>query len=327
MVLNQIFELSMALDANRFQDILTKAYSKSEQLQEIEEGYIDLSMAAKGVTVIFRDSQYKKKIRLLINTGLVADDISDTDKLARKLTKRIDEYFSHKYRVDDFTLSGMNLFVDIDVGNRKTVSDYLKVMQRVGKVKAFSPVSFDFLDDVDNFCLSGNSNSINFLLYDLRSAIMGRRSNADASRKTLKLVGRQAGSILRAEVRLTRPKAIRVYTDAADVSAQIVELVEDSTDVFMDTFVRAVPFGDFYKKDKATEIIRSEVKDTIMRRRMLRLLTLIPEKKSLHLAQKAMNCRDVEKIMDAFVKINLSPVTISKRHEVKHLDNIYSFFL
>lgn len=327
MILNQILELSMALVTNRFQEILTKAYSKSEQLQEIEGGYIDLSMAAKGVTVIFRDSQCKKKIQLLINTGLVVDDTSDTDKLIRKLTKRIDEYFSHKYRADDFTLSGMNLIVDIDVGNRQNVSNYLKVLQRVGKVKGFTPVSFDFLDDVDNFCLSGNSNGIDFLLYDLRSAVMGQRSNADISYKTLKSVGRQAGSILRAEVRLTKSKAIRAYTDAADVSSQISELVKNGPDIFMDIFARVVPFGDFYKKGKVAEIIRSEVKDKIIRRRMLRLLTLIPEKKSLHLAQKAMNCRNVEKVMEAFAKINLSPVTISKRHDVKYLDNLYSYFL
>ena len=79
--------------------------------------------------------------------------------------------------------------------------------------------------------------------------------------------------------------------------------------------------------DAAAEIVRSEVKDSIMRRRMLRLLTLIPEKKSLHLAQKAMNCRDVEKVMEAFTKIHLSPVTIAKRHEIKYLENIYSHFL
>lgn len=64
-----------------------------------------------------------------------------------------------------------------------------------------------------------------------------------------------------------------------------------------------------------------------MRRKMLRLLTLIPEKKSLHLAQKAMNCRDVEKVMETFAKINLSPVTLSKRHDVKCLENLYSYIL
>lgn len=75
--------------------------------------------------------------------------------------------------------------------------------------------------------------------------------------------------------------------------------------------------------DTAVEIVRKEVKDSIMRRRMIRLLALIPEKKSLYLAQKEMNCRNVEKVMEAFAKINLSPVTISKRHDVKHLDNLY----
>lgn len=95
----------------------------------------------------------------------------------------------------------------------------------------------------------------------------------------------------------------------------------------MDTFIRIVPFGDFHKKDAAYEIVRSEITDNIIRRRMLRLLTLIPEKKSLYLAQKEMNCRNVDKVMEAFTKISLSPVTISKRHKIKHLDNLYSYFL
>ncbi len=56
-------------------------------------------------------------------------------------------------------------------------------------------------------------------------------------------------------------------------------------------------------------------------------MLLIPEKKSARLAQKAMNCRDVEKVMDAFAKINLSPFTISKRHDVKHLEGIYAYLL
>lgn len=83
--------------------------------------------------------------------------------------------------------------------------------------------------------------------------------------------------------------------------------------------------GIFYKKDKAEEIIWREIKDTRLRRRMLRLVELIPEKKSLYLAQKAMECRNIEKVMGAFAKINLSPVTISKRQDIKRLENISSF--
>ena len=127
-------------------------------------------------------------------------------------------------------------------------------------------------------------------------------------------------------MRLTKPKAIRAYTDADNVCGQIMGLIKDRQQIFLDTFARGVPFGDFHKKDTATKIIRREVSDNIMRRRMLRLLALIPEKKSLHLAQKELNCRNVEKVMEAFSKIGLAPVTISKRHEVKHLNSLYSYF-
>lgn len=58
---------------------------------------------------------------------------------------------------------------------------------------------------------------------------------------------------------------------------------------------------------------------------MLQLLALIPEKKSLYLAQKAMNCRNIERVMDEFARINVSPVTISKRHDVKNLENLYAY--
>ena len=324
MFLNSTFELSMILDTDHFQRMFD---NKIGYLKELDDEYLDTSLAAKGLTVIYRDSRYKKKVRVLVNTGVVVDDPTDTDKLLRKLDKRISEYFNHRYTLDDFTLSGVTLTVDINVGSRINVSDYLKVLQRIGKVKGFSPVEYECFDDKASFCLSGNSNDTDFLLYDLEAAVTGQLRNADAGRKQLQSASEQTKGMLRAEVRLTRQKAIREYTDTTDTPGQIVEIMKNSTDAFVDTFARVVPFGDFYKMDAAVKIVRSEVKDSVMRRKMLRLLALIPEKKSLHLAQKAMNCRDVEKVMDAFAKLCLSPVTISKRHEVKQLECLYEYIL
>lgn len=326
MVLNQTFELSLILDTDPFQRIFT---TKASYLKEVElDGeYIDPSLAEKGITVVYRASKYKKRIRVLANAGMIVNDYSNTDKLIRKLDKCIEEYFDHRYALDDFTLSGVTLTVDIAIGSREKVSDYMKVLQRIGKVKGFSPVSYDCFDSKASFCLSGKSNDTDFLLYDLEAATVGQLRNADAGRKQLQAASMQTKGILRAEVRLTKPKAVREYADATDVASQIIELSRKCQDVFGDTFIRIVPFGDFYKKDKAVEIVWKEVKDAIMRRRMLRLLTLVPEKKSLHLAQKAANCRNVEEVMEAFTKIHLSPITIAKRHDVKHLENLYSYFL
>ena len=324
MVISLTFELSMTLDTDHFQRIFT---TKVGYLKELDNEYVDPSLAEKGITVIYRDSRYKKRIRLLVNTSLVVADSSNTDKLIRKLGKRIDEYFDHKYGLDDFTLSGVTLTLDINVGSRTNVSDYLKGLQRIGKVKGFSPVEYECFDSKASFCLSGKSNDTDFLLYDLEAATVGQLRNADAGRKQLQAASMQTKGILRAEVKLTKPKAVREYVDATDVASQITKVMKNSTEIFMDTFARIIPFGDFHKMDAAVEIVRSEVKGITMRRKMLRLLTLIPEKKSLHLAQKAMNCRDVDKVMETFTKISLSPVTISKRHDIKHLENIYSYFL
>lgn len=328
MYINQIFELHMTLDNDKFQKVLNRAYSKADYLNENGKEYIDRSLESKGIVVTYRDSQYKKKVKLIVNSRLILEcDKPDPDKIARKLEKRIGDYFDHKYQIEDFTLSGIILSKDIDVHNRENVLAYLKVLQRIGRVKGFSPSSYECFDDIDNFCLDGNSNGIDFLLYDLESYVEKRHGEARAGRKKLKWLLKESEGILRVEVRLTKPKAIRDYTDAVEVSGQIVELSERCQNIFLDIFSRIIPYGDFYMKNKAVEIIRSEIEDSVLRRKMLRLVALIPEKKSLYLAQKAMKCRDIEKIMEGFAEANVSPVTISKRQEEKYLKNIYEYLL
>lgn len=326
MYINQIFELSMVLNNDKFQKVLNRAYDKNDYLEENGKEYIDRSLESKGIVVTYRDSRYKKKVKMIVNSRLLLDcDNPDPDKIVRKLEKRIGEYFDHKYQIEDFTLSGMILCADIDVHNRENVLAYLKVLQRIGRVKGFSPSSYECFDDIDSFCLDGNSNGIDFLLYDLGSYVEKRHREARDGRKKLKWLLKESEGILRVEVRLTKPKAIRDYTDAAEVSGQIVKLSEKCQDIFLDIFTRIIPYGDFHKKNKAVEIIRSEIEDSVLRRKMLRLVELIPEKKSLYLAQKAMKCRNIGKIMEGFAEANVSPVTISKRQEIKNLKNIYEY--
>ena len=328
MYINQIFELSMVLDHERFQKILNRIYKKAGYLEGDNEEYIDQSMAPRRITVIYRDSQYKKKIKLIIEPRLVLDSkLSAPDRLIRKLDKRINEYLDFKYRLDDLVLSGVTLAADIDVHRHENVSAYLKVLRRIGRVKGYSPADYDCFENVDSFCLDGISNSITFWIYDLEGLIRDQLRNEDINQKKLKSIHRESEGIIRAEVRLTKPKAVRVYTDAADAYGQIAELSQKSQSVFLDVFANIIPFGGYDKKGEAVELIRSEVKDCTLRRKMLQLVALIPEKKSLYLAHKAMNCRNIEKVMEEFAKINLSPVTVSKRHDVQHLTNLYSYLV
>ena len=107
----------------------------------------------------------------------------------------------------------MFLTTDIDVRSSEKVYDYLKVLRRIGKIKGFSPSKDSWLDDDNGFCLDGNSNGIKFLLYDLE-ALHGER----ASQENFNVGYPEAcEGLLRAEVRLTKPKAIRGYTSKATI--------------------------------------------------------------------------------------------------------------
>ena len=306
MNINHIFELAMVLDGEKFHKVFDKVRDHMESLEKIGDEYIDHSLDSEGMTITYRSSQYRKKIKILVSSGACSKwSIADPEKFIRKLDKRIKEYFGFKYKLNDFNLSGMTVVADINVGNSKMVTEYLKVLKRIGRVKRFSTVSYECFDNNSSFCMEGNSNGIDFLLYDLKSTLANQLRQAGIKRKELKSVVEEAEGVLRSEVRLTKPKAIRAYTKGSDIFAQIVELSEKSKDVFFETATRIVPFGDFYKKDEAVQIIQRDVKDNVMRRKMLRLVELIPEKKSLYLAQKAMEYRNMEKVVEAFAKINV----------------------
>ena len=328
MYINQIFELSMVLDHERFHQVFKHIHNKNGYMEKKEDEYIDQSLEEKGITVIYRDTSYKKKIKLIVNTGQLLNGCEfDADKVTRKLNKRIGEYFDFKYKLDDFILSGMRLVMDINVGTHDAVMAYLKVLRRINRVKGFSPVSYECFEDVDSFCLDGNSNGIEFMIYDLEGLYRKQFREGDIGRKRFKELIKESEGMLRTEVRLAKIRAVRVYAAEKDIFRQIINLSEKRHNIFLEVFIKIIPFGDFYKKGKAEEIIRQEIKDTRLRRRMLRLVELIPEKKSLYLAYKALNCRNIEKVVEAFAEINLSPVTISKRQNVKWMKNIYEYML
>ena len=323
MYINQIFELSMVLAHERFHKVFKHVYNKAHYI-ETEEEYVDQSLEEKGITVKYRDSTYKKKIKLIVNTGWLLNGCEfHPDKVAWKLNKRIGEYFGFKFKLDDFYLSGMRLVMDINVGTHDAVMAYLKVFRRIGRVKGFSPVSYECFEDVDSFCLDGNSNGIEFMIYDLESLYRKQFREGDIGRKRFKELIKESEGILRTEIWLVKIKAVRAYAGEEDIFRQMINLSEKHQNIFLEIFARIIPFGDFYKKGNAEEIIQREIKDVRLRRQMLRLVELIPEKKSLYLAQKAMEYRNMEKVMDAFAKINVSPVTISKRQDVRWLKNIY----
>lgn len=318
MRIHQTVELSRNVNTDQLEKTLTMVVKRVDNLEKERGCYIDRSYSARGITVLYKDSQYKKKIQIITDVDILSKkDDGSIDELLHRLQKRIREYFNDQYRLSDFCITGAIFSMEMDVGNHESAVDYLKVLCRISDVKGFTLTGKDLFEGGGSLLWEGNSNGIDIFVYSLGYV------DSHHNRET----GKRMSGILRIEVHLTKPKAIRVYTKERVIYEQLADIVSERRKIFVDVIGRVIPFGDFYKKDKTLEIIQSRVKDLPLRRKMMQLVALIPEKKSLYLAQKSLNSRDIEPVMKAFAEINLSPVTISKRQNERHLKCLYKQIL
>lgn len=81
---------------------------------------------------------------------------------------------------------------DIDVENHENVLAYLKVLQRIGRVKGYSPSGYDCFNGRNSFCLDGNSNGIEFMIYDLAEVLGECIGKNDKGRKKAEAMIRRA---------------------------------------------------------------------------------------------------------------------------------------
>ena len=332
------FEISLSPNTKEFNSLLSEAYEKGKKKHRVFKDkksgtiHIDEALSEDGITIEYHNDIYKKQIKLIVNPSrvLAGDDLElwkpnkdNISKLLKNLETHIDDYFDSEYELCDFALTRIDFTVNIQVGSKEQVSAYIEILHRIGKVKGFSQ-KYDtrdngWYDKELSFDLEGNSNGVEFTAYDKQGALAEK--NKDEQRT------KAAKGILRIEVRLTKKKAIKKYTKKSNTAAQIKDLSKRSKDIFLETFVKVVPHGCFLKKKPAQELIEKSIPNKKQREKMLQLLEFVPKKKSLLLAQKEMNSRNIDKIMDMFAKIELSPITISKRSNVKQLKNLYDYLL
>jgi hypothetical protein len=240
-------------------------------------------------------------------------------EMLNELEEHIDSYFDSEVELNDFTLTRMDFTVNINLKNKKNVSDYIKVLHNLGKVKGFTPTKdVSWINKELAFVLRGNSNDIIFWAYDKE----GREEMLDSPKSRIKA----AKGILRIEIQITTNRALLKFTDKSSTKKQIKNLAKQSEDIFMQNFKRIMPRGDFCKKNKAESLIeKSMILTSTEKKRMLRLLELVPKKKSLLLAQKELKSKDIKGVMETFESLDMCPLTISKRHGVKHLKSLYGF--
>jgi hypothetical protein len=330
------FELTLDLRLAQYEELREAAYAKAEGSHRFfvsnripdlfHKVYIDTALSAFGITIEYHESYTKHSIKFIVNPSKVlgGDDIpklwKPTDRnikaLLRNLRSCIKDYFNSEYKLRDFKLTRIDLTANVDVGSREKVSQYIKALHGLGTVKGFLPKykkSDRRIDKALSFDLKGKSRSIEFSAYD---------KEAQSEKQAAK-------GILRVEIRLMR---IKLAGDN-DVADHIRTLSKQSRELFMSYFQRIVPRGDFYAKKQAAKLVEDGIAAIIpdkrarepMLEKMLKLLDLVPKKKSLLLALDELGYRDTFRLMATFAELGVSPVTLSKNMKLKHMESLYSF--
>lgn len=338
-------ELTLETNSKQFNYLLSRAYDMAKRYKH-RVGYstkhttndvrVDDFLSSHGITVEYHNCEFRKMIKFRINPSEVlgGTDLqlwkpnkSNTKALVKLLEKHINNYFDSDYVLNDFILSRVEFTANLDVG-KENVSAYIKLMHKIGKVKKFSAkysksdYSSDNIQKQHSFDLEGNTNGIGFTVYD---------KEADLKKKGKNNKAKKASGILRVEVRLKKRKAIQkaseVFTDGCTLTTkeQIMLMAKKSSEIFKDSFVAIVPYGNFYQLKDAEDLVNSSDLKKHQKEKMLRLLRLIPEKKSLYLALKELNVRNTDNVLNWFAKLNVSPITISKRENIHFLENLYNY--
>lgn len=339
------FELTLQTNAKNFNFLLSRAY-KMAKSDKHRVGHstkhtaydvrVDDALASEGIVVEYHNCDYRKMIKLRVNPSEVlgGSDLKlwkpsdrNVEELIEILNDHIDDYFDSSYSLDDLILSRVEFTANLDVG-RENVQAYIRLLHKIGKVKGFKP-KYDTkkyatgdIKKERSFDMEGKTNGIVFTVYD---------KEADLKDKGKKEKARKAEGILRAEVRLKKRKAVRaamrefVNPDTLTTEEQIAPVSKNCKQIFGNTFAAIVPYGDFYKLKEAEQLVSASCIKAKRKDKMLRLMKLIPEKKSLYLAFRELNVRNKDDVLIWFSKLNVSPITISKREDVSHLRNLYDY--
>jgi len=308
-----LVELTLQLDHKKYDEYVE---FNAGMLVETNFGYLDETYIEKGIGITYHEDTRKRKIKFYVyspslaikdNNGFVLMSIthSNITKLINKLEKRIREYFANKYTLYDFDITRLNLVVNFAVG-ADVVHDYIKVLHNIKQVKFYRPMKYGKRTGEERancFGLNGVSSNIEFRIY----------------------ASEQDKKNLRAEVRLSKKSVVKEYTDCHCPESQLRALVDKGKNMFMGVFIEVIPPGDFYKKAQAEKLIHDARIDWSMRHKMFNLMRNIKAKKSLYAGEKCIDYRKVRGILEAFNAIGVSPITISKRHKVKHLKSFYDY--
>ena len=337
-------EFTLQTNYKKFNYLLSSAYKKAKKHHRLGNSTkyksgnvkVDEALGSKGITIEYHNYEYRKMIKVIANPSKVlgGNDLKlwkptsrNIDEFLDLLNEYLEDYFDSEYELNDFLLTRIDFTSNFKVG-KTLVPEYISTMHKLGKVTKFKPkfdkTYYSSHPEVKetSFDLIGKTNHIEFTIYDKESDFKNHEKPE---------LAKKAKGILRSEVRLSKRPAIKEslseYTSYTNLTTEeeFTLLALNSYKIFLKWFIYIIPYGHFHTLKNAEKIVSNSNFSNPKKKKMLRLLRLISEKKSLYLAVKELNTRNISEVIKCFEKLDLSPITISKHKKISSLPNLYDY--
>lgn len=327
-------ELRKYLSESTFSRLVTWIYNDSKGHYRVDRnayGVIPYRFIGQGIEINLKAEKYRRylAVRLSLNsilngpepvTLVEQQDIAAAYELA---SKKISDWLGEEFTLDAFLLWRVDFCVNLNVGSPRAVEEYIALMYKTKKKKAFAERGLKNKNIVKSRSYTARKgNDLEISIYDKQKALNAQ----NCARANL------AEGILRVELRVLNSRTVDLYVPVGDNAQRIVRCATISRNVittFMEDFCMN---ADYYTLDKAKRIVDDKVASEKMRERMKCMLErtaclhgIRNAKKSLVGSKSVMSHDYYNKMMEEFERINVNAVTLAKNGEVKYMPSLFRY--
>ncbi|MCX0367873.1 hypothetical protein [Clostridium perfringens] len=319
------------LSSKHFDEIYKSiTFIGNSKLRKVKEGcYVTNSLREWGFTQIQLiskkvDKKYKYNImqmKIILNPKRLID--SKSNSIMLNIDKeRVIEVFNRRIKIihntlpllEHWTTNRVDYALDIFTGD---VEKYILLFQRGDKPKAFNELycnkSKTRKQRKGSFYLFSESVNINF--YNKEDESMKKNGDVERIRGILRL---------EVQCKKVRTNYIKKKNKFESKQLKYYFIEHESQKQIKEYYRKTVGVGDYYKLEKAIELVNKSNYSNSIKSKLIKTLKLVSKHRSIWKARNNRSCseKSFNKYLRLLRKMNINPVTIPIRWETEKLPNI-----
>lgn len=327
-------ELRKYVDHNTYNCLVSRFYRDAKDTNRVrKEGSRIFShrFEGQGIEVFLNEEKYRWYIAVKLSLNSILGGKNSIELVRHEdippayyeADRKLTDWLGEEYSLRLFELWRVDFCVNLYVDSPENVAAYIGLMYKTQKKKSFKVCGLGNkkIDKSRSYTARRDSDT-EIAIYDKQKALIDWGDDE----------AEQAVGILRIELRLLNRSTVDLYAPVGNNVDRIVHCARISRNVITDFMEGFCMNADYYKLDKAEQLIDEMVASRKMRERMKLMIKRTAElhgiknaKKSLTGNNKVMSHIYYNKMMEEFVSIGVNVVTLAKNGGIGYMPSLFRY--